>query len=136
MQVRPRKGNHYRGGGYQRAPDRSEGQTLDALQYLITRILNRKARTKSKWFWTAEITGTPEKYLSEVALKMAEKPKRTGKPVVMSPLNAHDRRIVHLTLEKDKSLKTISRGEGAMKKIIISSNSKKPATAETPSPEE
>ncbi len=96
------------------------GQNLDALQYLITRILNRKGPDKTKVVLdSGDYRSRRKSYLEEVALKMAAKAKLTGKPVVISPLNAHDRRIVHLTLEKDKSLKTISRGEGQLKKMVI-----------------
>jgi spoIIIJ-associated protein len=97
------------------------GQTLDALQYLLTRIINRKGPDKIKVVLdSGDYRNRRTKYLENLALKMAEKTKQNGKPVVISPLNAHDRRIIHLTLEKDKSLKTFSRGEGPMKKMIIS----------------
>ncbi|OGP50186.1 MAG: hypothetical protein A2Y79_07710 [Deltaproteobacteria bacterium RBG_13_43_22] len=96
------------------------GQNLDALQYLITRILNRKGPDKIKVVLdSGDYRSHRKSYLEDLALKMAEKSKKTGKPVVISPLNAHDRRIIHLILEKDKSLKTISRGEGQLKKIVI-----------------
>ena len=114
-----------------------QGQTIDALQYILSRILSRLTPDKIKLVLdSGGYRERRKKYLSTLALRLAEKSKKTGKPVVMSPLNAHDRRIVHVALEKDKTLKTISRGEGAMKKIIISSTSKKPPAAETPSPEE
>ena len=104
------------------------GQTLDALQYLITRILNRKGSDKTKVVLdSGDYRSRRKSYLEEMALKMAEKAKQTGKPVVISPLNAHDRRIVHLTLEKDKSLKTISRGEGQLKKMVIFAVKKDPS---------
>jgi spoIIIJ-associated protein len=97
------------------------GQTLDALQYIITRILNRKGLDKIKVVMdSGDYRIRRKQYLEELALKMAEKSKLTGKPVVISPLNAHDRRIVHLILEKDKTLKTVSRGEGQLKKMVIS----------------
>lgn len=97
------------------------GQTLDALQYMVTRILNRKGLDKTKLVMdSGDYRIRRKEYLEDLALKMAEKSKQTGKPVVISPLNAHDRRIIHLTLEKDKSLKTVSRGEGQLKKMVIS----------------
>lgn len=97
------------------------GQTLDALQYMVTRILSRKSLDKTKLVMdSGDYRIRRKEYLEDLALKMAEKSKQTGKPVVLSPLNAHDRRIIHLTLEKDKSLKTVSRGEGQLKKMIIS----------------
>ena len=97
------------------------GQTLDAVQYVITRILNRKGLGKTKIVLdSGDYRSRRKKYLETLALKMADKAKQTGRPVVISPLNAHDRRIIHLVLEKDKSLKTISRGEGHLKKMVIS----------------
>ena len=101
------------------------GQNLDALQYLITRILNRKGLEKTKVILdSGDYRSRRESYLKDLALKMAEKAKQTGKPVVISPLPAHERRIIHLTLEKDKSLKTISRGEGQLKKMVIFASKK------------
>jgi spoIIIJ-associated protein len=112
------------------------GQTLDALQYLITRILNRKGPDKTKVVLdSGDYRSRRKKYLEDLALKMAEKSKQTGKPVVISPLNAHDRRIIHLTLEKDKSLKTFSRGEGHLKKMIISGVKKEQPAEPEPLPD-
>lgn len=112
------------------------GQNLDALQYLITRILNRKGPDKTKVVLdSGDYRSRRKSYLEEVALKMAAKAKLTGKPVVISPLNAHDRRIVHLTLEKDKSLKTISRGEGQLKKMVIFAVKKDRSEEPIPEPE-
>jgi spoIIIJ-associated protein len=97
------------------------GQTLDALQYILTRILHRQFSEKIKIVLdSGDYRERRKRYLEDLAVKMAEKSKHTGKPVVLSPMNAHDRRIVHLALEKDKSLKTVSRGDGLLKKIIIS----------------
>jgi spoIIIJ-associated protein len=112
------------------------GQNLDALQYLITRILNRKGPEKTKVVLdSGDYRSRRKSYLEEMALKMAAKAKQTGKPVVISPLNAHDRRIVHMTLEKDKSLKTISRGEGQLKKMVIFAAKKDHSEEPIPQPE-
>lgn len=112
------------------------GQTLDALQYLITRILNRKSSDKTKVVLdSGDYRSRRKKYLEDLALKMAEKSKQTGKPVVISPLNAHDRRIIHLILEKDKSIKTFSRGEGQLKKMIVSGIKKDHPIEPLPDPE-
>ena len=63
-----------------------------------------------------------EKSLIVLAEKLGKKVKKTNKPVTISNLNAYDRRIVHLTLQDDKSLTTKSRGDGAYRKIIILPN--------------
>ncbi|HMK66881.1 MAG TPA: RNA-binding cell elongation regulator Jag/EloR [Thermodesulfobacteriota bacterium] len=97
------------------------GQTLDAVQYLLTRILNRKGLGRTKIILDCgDYRSRRKNYLETLALKMAEKAKKTGKPAIINPLNAHDRRIIHLVLEKEKSLKAISRGEGHLKKMVIS----------------
>jgi spoIIIJ-associated protein len=57
--------------------------------------------------------------LIQMALRMGEKAKSIGKPVVTNLLNPHDRRIVHMALRDDGSLDTKSRGEGILKKILI-----------------
>ena len=110
-----------------------QGQTIDALQYLLSRIVTRLTPEKMKIVLdSGGYRQRQKKYLTGLALRMAEKAKKTGKPVVMGALNAHDRRIVHLALEKDKSLKTSSRGEGAMKKIIITAANANKKEKETP----
>ena len=45
--------------------------------------------------------------------------KKAKKAVSTSPLNPHDRRIVHLALKKEDGVDTKSRGEGLLKKVII-----------------
>ncbi len=114
-----------------------QGQTIDALQYLLSRMVTRLTPEKMKVVVdSGGYRQRQKKYLTGMAQRMAEKAKRTGKPVVMSALNAHDRRIIHLALEKDKGLKTSSRGEGAMKRIIITAVTKKETAPEPPPQEE
>lgn len=61
-----------------------------------------------------------EEKLSQQALDAAKEVKRWGEPVVLPPMNSHDRRIIHVTLQDDTELQTTSEGEGSMKKVIIS----------------
>jgi spoIIIJ-associated protein len=97
-----------------------QGQTLEALQYLVTKILSKQTRKKPRVVIDIESYRERHKQsLVELALKHGAKAKRIGKPVTLNPMNAHDRRIVHLALQQDKEIKTKSRGEGLYKKIII-----------------
>lgn len=109
-----------------------QGQTLEAMQYLLTKILAKKSRRKVR------ITIDVESYrarhddaLVQLALKNGDKVKRSGKPVTLNPMNPHDRRIVHLTLQSDRELKTLSRGEGLYKKVIIFPAKKKEGQEDT-----
>jgi spoIIIJ-associated protein len=58
--------------------------------------------------------------LALLAQKYGEKVKRSGRPMTLNPMNPYDRRIVHMALQGDKDLKTVSRGEGLYKKVVIS----------------
>ncbi len=105
-----------------------QGKTLDALQYLITRILHRKTGKEFRVLLdSGGYRSRRREYLKKMALKLAIKAKQTGKPVSTGPLNAHDRRIIHLALEKDKEVKTLSRGEGLLKKVVIFEEKKETA---------
>jgi spoIIIJ-associated protein len=97
-----------------------QGQTLEALQYLVTKILAKQTKKKPKLIIDIESYRERHKQaLIDMALKYGDKAKRIGKPVTLNPMNAHDRRIIHLALQSDKDLKTKSRGEGLYKKVII-----------------
>lgn len=96
------------------------GQTLDALQYLVNKATNKNGKERKRIILdTEDYRKRREKTLIALAEKLGEKVKRTKKPVTVNPLNAHDRRIVHMALQDDRQLITRSRGEGTFRKIII-----------------
>lgn len=97
-----------------------KGKTLDALQYIVNKAVNKAAEKKLK------VVVDSENYrqrridsLTQMALKIGDKVMRLKKPVSTSPLNPHDRRIVHLTLKDNEKLETRSRGEGLHKRVLI-----------------
>jgi len=57
--------------------------------------------------------------MAQMANRLGDKVKRTGHSLVIGPFNAHDRRIIHLTLKEDPYLKTESLGGGELKKVKI-----------------
>ena len=63
---------------------------------------------------------TTKDQLEQQALDAAKEVKRWGEPVTLPEMNAHDRRIIQVTLKDDPELTTESMGEGAMKKVVIS----------------
>jgi len=96
------------------------GQTLDALQYIVNKALNKNGRDRKRIILDTEnYRKKKETNLIALAEKLGAKAKRMRKSVTVSPMNAHDRRIIHLALQNDKGLTTKSRGEGAFRKIII-----------------
>lgn len=96
------------------------GQTLDALQYIVNKASNKNGKGRKRIILdTEDYRKRRENTLIALAEKLGEKVKKTKKPVTVNPMNAHDRRIIHLALQEDKQLTTKSRGEGAFRKIII-----------------
>ncbi|MDO9528069.1 MAG: RNA-binding cell elongation regulator Jag/EloR [Syntrophales bacterium] len=97
-----------------------KGQTLDAIQYIVNRISNKHGKDRKRIIIdTEEYRKRSEESLVMLAEKLGQKVKKTNKPLTISNLNAHDRRIIHLALQTDKLLVTKSRGEGTLRKIII-----------------
>lgn len=102
-----------------------KGQTLDALEYLINKIVHKGAEDKKRIVVDTEnYRSRREESLVHLAQRLGDKAKQLGRPVTISPMSAHDRRIIHLALEEDKSLRTRSTGTGLYRKIVISPEKK------------
>ena len=96
------------------------GQTLEAIQYLVDKGVNQQLKSRVRV--VVDVEGywqNRRASLQEMARKMADKSKQTGKPITLGQMNAQDRRIVHLTLKEDPAVKTQSRGEGFYRKLVI-----------------
>ena len=96
------------------------GKTLDALQFIVNRVVNKTLEKKIRVVVDSENYRQRRKEsLTQMAQKIGDKAKRIMKPVSTNPMNPHDRRIVHLALKEDEKLDTRSRGEGLLKKVVI-----------------
>ena len=99
------------------------GTTLDAVQYLVNRIANKHAKEKIQVVLdTSNYRVNRKQRLQKLALRLSRKVKMTGKSVTVSPMNPHDRRIIHLTLQDDPAVRTLSKGTGFMRRITIASS--------------
>ncbi len=97
-----------------------KGSTLDALQYLVNRIVFKKPGERAMVVVDAEgYRGRREDSLADLAKRLAEKAERSGRPVPVEPMSAHDRRIVHVTLADHPGVTTESEGEGMMRRVVI-----------------
>jgi spoIIIJ-associated protein len=96
------------------------GQNLDAFQYVLNKAVSKIDNDhKMIMIDSGEYRKKREEHLKKLAEKIRDKVKKTNKPVSLSNMNAHDRRIIHLVLQEDESLKTQSSGEGKNRKIVI-----------------
>jgi spoIIIJ-associated protein len=97
-----------------------KGKTLDALQFVVNKIVSKALDKKIDVVIDSEnYRRRKEDSLTQLALKMGDKAKRINKPVTTNPMNPHDRRLIHLALKDDAQLETRSRGEGLLKRVAI-----------------
>jgi spoIIIJ-associated protein len=98
-----------------------KGQTLEALQYLVTRIAGERPGSEGPQI-VVDIENYRErrrKSLVDMALRLGEKAKRQRKIVTVDALSAADRRIVHAALQDDPWLTTKSLGQGSYRRLLI-----------------
>ncbi len=96
------------------------GQTLDALEYIVNRILARRIKDAEPISLETEAyRARRRQQLHRMALSMGEKAKREHKPVRLEPMPPRDRRVVHLALKDDPMITTRSAGDGTMRAIEI-----------------
>ena len=97
------------------------GQTLDALQYLCTRIVSHKhGRPVRIHVDAGGYRKRRMQSLEDLALRLADKARDTGRPVSLGPICSQERRVVHMTLRQEHGISTVSRGRGELKKVVIS----------------
>ena len=97
-----------------------KGQTLEALQYLLNKIRARQAADMPHIIVDSE--GYRSRHIENIeslALSLSEKAKKKSGPIATPPLNASDRRIIHMKLKQDPDLTTWSKGDGSMRKVVI-----------------
>lgn len=103
-----------------------KGKTLEALEFIINKAVNRASKKKVRVIVDSEnYRQRREESLKRLALKMGEKAKKTKKTVTIDPISPHDRRIIHLSLKEDNQVQTKSEGEGLFKRVFIIPNKKK-----------
>jgi spoIIIJ-associated protein len=96
------------------------GQTLDALQYVVNKILSKQGREKKQVIVdTEDYRKKREESLVSLAEKVSLKVRKTKKPITLGNMTARERRIIHLALQNDDTVVTRSRGEGHNRKIIV-----------------
>ncbi len=96
------------------------GQTLEAIQYLADKVVNKQCGKGNRVIFDVEgYVESRKTELKDLAARLASKAVKTGKPSTMTRMNAHDRRVVHISLKKNRSVRTQSVGDGYYRKLII-----------------
>jgi len=96
------------------------GQTLDALQYLTSLVVNKgKASYIRVKLDTENYRLRRKETLESLAKNIASKVKRTRRPVFLEPMNPYERRVIHSTLQNDPYVSTHSEGEEPYRKVVV-----------------
>jgi spoIIIJ-associated protein len=96
------------------------GQALASLQYVVRLIVAEKLKV-----WVPiniDIAGYKKRRyesLQDLALRLAEQVKRSRRLIMLEPMPADERRIIHLALTDHPDVTTQSMGEGDMRKVAI-----------------
>jgi len=97
------------------------GQTLDALQYLAAIVVNGHSHARRQVIVDAEgYRNRREISLRAVAERAAQKVERTRNELVLKPMTAAERKIVHLTLKDHPKVETRSEGDEPQRSVIVS----------------
>lgn len=96
------------------------GETLDALQYLTSLVVNKASEKYYRVLLDAEGYRERRKQtLERLANKLAKKALSTGRKVMLEPMPPHERRIIHMTLRGDDRVTTYSEGKEPYRRIMI-----------------
>ncbi len=96
------------------------GQTLDAIQYLTNLVANKEVRRRCQIVVDVEnYRSRREETLIQLAHRLGAKVRRTRQKIALEPMNAFERKIIHLALQNEKNIKTDSEGQEPYRHIVI-----------------
>ena len=98
------------------------GETLDALQYLVSLYANKERKDESYLRVTLDTEGyraRREETLTRLARKNAVRVRQTGRAMSMEPMNPYERRVLHSALQGFNGVATHSEGEEPNRHVVI-----------------
>jgi spoIIIJ-associated protein len=111
--------------------DLARGDVLEALGHLLDRAFGEDLRPRRLRLRCEGFREARDAALAEDARRVAAEVRASGEAQTMEPLNAYERRIVHLTLQEEPGVRTFSVGEGMDRRVTVA-----PAEAGPPTPGE
>lgn len=98
----------------------AEGQNLEALQYLLRKMVSKQLGKRVVLELDADgFRAQRRRQLEERARELAAEVKGSGKTRTMPAMGPAERRMVHLALQDDSEVRSRSVGEGVFKKVLI-----------------
>jgi spoIIIJ-associated protein len=97
-----------------------KGETLAAIQHLVRLMVNKVVQQRVHLLVDVEgYKVRREDALKKLALRIADQATRRRRTVALEPMNAYERRIIHITLRNHPTVLTESVGEGSRRKVTI-----------------
>lgn len=97
-----------------------KGQTLDALQFLINKIVNRFPDGRRHIVLdSGDYRQRRENGLASMARREAKRAVAQSRIITLEPMSPRDRRVIHLSLAKFPGVSTRSDGQGAERRVRI-----------------
>lgn len=97
------------------------GELLEALQHLLNQVFGRQLPKGERIVCDVEnFRATREAELRAMARHAAERVRSTSVPFTFGPMDASERRVIHLSLAEESDLHTESIGDGAARRLKVS----------------
>jgi spoIIIJ-associated protein len=97
-----------------------KGMTLEALQFLVNKIVNREPDERRHIVLdSGDYRERHDNGLVSMAKREAKRAITSGRPVTLEPMSARDRRVIHVSLAKMTGISTRSEGEGMERRLQI-----------------
>ncbi|KUK37184.1 MAG: spoIIIJ-associated protein [Clostridia bacterium] len=96
------------------------GETLNALQLLANLAVSKRLQERVRIILDAEgYREKREKVLRKLARRVADRVKRTKRDYTLEPMPPQERRIIHLELQDEKNVYTVSRGQEPYRRLAV-----------------
>jgi spoIIIJ-associated protein len=96
------------------------GETLDAMQYLVSLVANRgENQYKRITIDTRDYRKKREKTLTALAKRIAQNALKTRRSTTLEPMNPYERRIIHTAVQEIRGAASWSVGEEPNRRVII-----------------
>lgn len=96
------------------------GNTLDSIQYLVGLTVNKGKEDYIRVAMDVEdYREKREETLKQLALRMAEKAKKTRRSIKLEPMNPYERRTIHSALQGVQGISTYSEGAEPYRRVVI-----------------
>jgi spoIIIJ-associated protein len=106
------------------------GEVLRATEHLLLRLYGAALQPLSLRLTCEGFRARRDEALAVEAHRIAEDVRKDGQPRTLEPMNAYERRVVHVALQGEPGVTTYSVGEGSLRRVTVA-----PAEPQAPTPE-